>query len=78
MDGSSRQNRANIGLQLKSPAGERIEQAIRLGFSASSSESECEAIIAGIELAVTVSADMLLIRSGLQLVVGQVNEKYES
>ena len=77
MDGSSQQNGADIGLQLKSPTGERIEQAIHLCFSASSRESECEAILAGIELAVTVSADMLLIRSDLQLVVGQVNEEYE-
>ena len=70
----SRQTRANIGLQLKSPTRERIEQAIHLGFSASNNESEYEAILVGIELAVTVSADRLLIRSDSQLVVGQVTK----
>ena len=78
VDGASRQTRAGISLQLKSPAREKIEQAIRLGFSTSNNESEYEAILTGIELAATVSTDKLLIRSYSQLVVGQVNEEYES
>ena len=49
-----------------------------MGFSASNNELEYEAILAGIELAATVSSDKLLIRSDSQLVVGQVNEEYES
>ena len=65
-------------MQLKSLAEERIEKAIRLGFSASNNESEYEAILVGIELAVTVSVDRLLIRSDSPLVVGKVNEEYES
>ena len=55
-----------------------IEQAIHLGFNASNNESEYEAILVGIELETTISADKLLIRSDSQLVVGQVNEEYES
>ena len=55
VDGASRQTRFGIGLQLKSPVGEKIEQAIRLGFNTSNSESEYEAILARIELAATVS-----------------------
>ena len=65
VDGASRQTGASIGLQLKSSVGERIEQAIHLGFSASNNESEYEAILAEIELAITVSTDRLLIRSWL-------------
>ena len=67
-----------IGLQLKSPTGERIEQAIRLGFNASNNESEYEALLSGIELAASVSADKLLVQSDSQLVIGQVNEEFES
>ena len=63
VDGASQQTGAGIGLQLKSPTGEKIEQAIHLGFNASNNESEYEAILAGIELAAIVSADRLLIRS---------------
>ena len=77
VDGASRKIGAGIGLKLKSPAGEKIEQAIHLGFSTSNNESKYEAILARIELAATVSADKLLIQSDSQLVVGQVNEEYE-
>ena len=65
-------------MQLKSPTREKIEQDIHLGFNASNNESESEVILAGIELAATGLADRLLIRSDSQLVVGQVNEEYES
>ena len=75
---ASRQTGADIGLYLKSLVGEKIEQAIRLGFNASNNELEYEAILTGIELAATVSTDRLLIRSDSQLVEGQVNEDYES
>ena len=78
VDGASRQSGARIGLQLTSPTGERIEQAVRLGFSASNNESEYEAMIAGLELALAVGANSLLIQSDSQLVVGQVNAEFES
>ena len=78
VNGASRETGAGISLQLRSPTGEKIEQAIRLGFSASNNESEYEAILAEIELSATMSANKLLIRSDSQLVVGQVNEEYES
>ena len=63
VDGASRQTRAVISLQLKSPGGDKIEQAIRLGFNASNNESKYEAILAGIELVATLSTDKLIIRS---------------
>ena len=65
-------------MQLTSPTGERIEQVVRLGFSASNNKSEYEAIIAGLELALAVGADCLSIRSDSQLAVGQVNSEFES
>ena len=78
VDGASRQTWYGIGLQLKSLAGEKIEQAIRFGFSASNNESEYEAILAEIEFAAVVSVGKLLIPSDSQSVVGQVNVEYES
>ena len=77
VDGASRQTRDGIGLQLRSPSGDKIEQAIRLGFNAFNNESECETILAGIELEAAISANKLLIQSDSQLVVGQVNVEYE-
>ena len=61
VDGASRQSGAGISLQLTSPTGERIEQAVRLGFNASNNESEYEAMIAGLELALAIGANSLLI-----------------
>ena len=78
VDGASRQSRVEIGLQLTSPTGERIEQAVRLGFSASNNELEYEAMIAGLELVLVVGASSLLIRSDSQLVIGQVNAEFKS
>ena len=49
-----------------------------MGFNASNNESEYEAILAGIELTTTISADKLIIQSDSQLVVGQINAEYES
>ena len=63
IDGASRQTEASIGLQLKSPSGEKIKQAIRLGFSASNNESEYEAILAELELVSALSVGKLLIQS---------------
>ena len=74
IDGALKQIRAGIGLQLRSPSGDKIEQAIRLGFSASNNESKYEAILVGLKLVATLSADKLLVRSDSQLVVRQVNE----
>ena len=78
VDGASRQTGASIRLQLKSSGGNKIEQAIQLGFSASNNESKYEAILTEIELATVISADKLIIQSDSQLVVGQVNVEYES
>ena len=78
IDGASRQTGAGIGLKLKSSSGDKIEQAIWLRFNASNNKLEYEAILAELELAATLSAAKLLIQSDSQLVVGQVNEEFES
>ena len=48
---------------LKPPTRERVEQAIRLDFPASNNETEYEAILAGVDLAQSVSSEKILIRS---------------
>ena len=77
VDGASRQTGAGIDLQLISPTGERIEQAIRLGFIATNNELEYEAMVAGLELALAMGVDNLSVQSDSQLVVGQVNAEFE-
>ena len=78
MDGASRQTGAQVDLQLKALTGERVEQAIRLDFPVSNNETEYESILVEIDLAQSLSSKKLLIRSDSQMVVGQVNEEYET
>ena len=78
VDDASRQTGTRVGLQLKAPTGERIEHAIRLDFPASNNETEYKAILAGINLATSVSLEKIIVRSDSQLVVGQVNGEYET
>ena len=78
MVGASRQRGAGVGLQLKAPIEERIEQVILLDFPVSNNEVEYEAILAGIDLAISVSSEKIIIQSDSQLMVGQVNEEYET
>ena len=73
MDDASYQMGARVELQLKAPTGERIDQAIRLVFSVFNNEIEYEAILAGVDLAKSVSSKKLILHSNSQLVVGQVN-----
>ena len=61
-------------MQLTSPTEERIEQAVRLGFNATTNESEYETMIAGLELTLFMGADNLSVRSDSQL----VNAEFES
>ena len=77
VDRASRQTRAGLGLQLKALTGEVIEQAIRLDFPVSNNKAEYEEIIAGLDLASSVSSEKIIIRSDSQLVVKQVNMEYE-
>ena len=78
MDGAAYQMGYGVDLQLKSPTEETVEQVIRLDFLASNNETEYEAILAGINLAQSVSSEKLLIHNNSQMVVGQVNEEYET
>ena len=58
VDGASRQTGAGLGLQLKVPIREVIEQAIRLD---SNNEAEYEAIIVELNLAISVSSEKICI-----------------
>ena len=75
MDGASRQMGANVSLQLKAPTRERIEQAIRLDFPVSNNEAKYEAILAGIDLTISVSLENIIIQSDSQLVAASLPTK---
>ena len=63
VDSTSPQTGVGVGLQLKTPTRERTEQAIRLDFPASNNEAEYAAILAGIDLPISVSSEKIIIQS---------------
>ncbi|RVW39840.1 Retrovirus-related Pol polyprotein from transposon 297 [Vitis vinifera] len=67
-----------LSMKGQSPTGEHLEQAIRLGFSASNNEAEYEAILSGLDLALALSVSKLRIYSDSQLVVRHVQKEYEA
>ena len=78
VDGASRSSGSGVGLLLQSPLGEQLEQAIRLGFPASNNKAEYEAILSGLDLALTLSVSKLRVYNDSQLVVRHVQEEYEA
>ena len=67
-----------VGLQLKALIGVRIEPTIRFNFSTSNNKVEYEAILACIDLVISVSSENIIVQSDSQLVVGQVSGEYET
>ncbi|XP_034685658.1 uncharacterized protein LOC117914419 [Vitis riparia] len=78
VDGASRSSESGVGLLLKAPTGEQLEQSIRLDFPASNNEAEYEANLSGLNLATTLNASKVKIHSDSQLVVGQILKEYET
>ena len=70
MDGASRETGVGLGLELKAPTREIIEQDIRLDFPTSNNETEYETIITEIDLVIFISSEKIIIRNSSQLVVG--------
>ena len=50
VDGSSNIKGSGLGIVLKSPQGDILEQSIRCEFRATNNEAEYEALIAGLDL----------------------------
>lgn len=73
---ASRSSRSRVGLLLKSPTREQLEQAIRLEFPTSNNEAEYETILSGLDLALALSVSKLRIYSDSQLVVRHVQKEY--
>ena len=55
-----------------------MEYALKFSFQASNNEVEYEAVIAGLNLAHSMEADQLEVRSDSKLVVKQIKDSYEA
>ena len=78
VDGASNAQGSGAGLILTSPEGIDIEYALRFGFHATNNEAEYEAVIVGLNLALSLEIDQLEVYSDSQLVVRHIEDTYEA
>ena len=78
VDEASRASDAGMGLILQSPIGKLLKQAIWLDSSVSNNEAEYEAILVGLDIALTLAIVKLKIYSDSQLAIGQIQKEYEA
>ncbi|KAI5343968.1 hypothetical protein L3X38_011845 [Prunus dulcis] len=76
IDGASNHKEAGAGVVIITPDGTLLEQAITLGFSASSNEADYEALLAGLRLAKELTIKRLAIYSDSQLITNQASGEY--
>ncbi|XP_057444495.1 uncharacterized protein LOC130736721 [Lotus japonicus] len=72
VDGSSNDTGSGAGITIESPDKMVIEQSLKFEFKASNNQSEYEALIAGLRLAIELCVQKLFIKGDSQLVVKQV------
>ncbi|XP_074292889.1 uncharacterized protein LOC141619770 [Silene latifolia] len=76
IDRASNQRGAGVGLILRSPQGNLIAQAVRCEFKATNNETEYEALILGMQLALDLGVRNLHISSDSLLIVNYVNGEF--
>lgn len=60
------------------PTNDRLEKAVKLGFSASNNEAEYEAVLNGLRMARELKLDEIFVFSDSQLVVNQNNGDFQA
>ena len=78
VDGAVNQDGCGAGLVLKTDKGLLTKFALTLGFAATNNEAEYEALIAGLEIALTSSCERLECFCDSEVIVNQVQGNYEA
>ena len=78
VDGSSTQHAGGIGVVLQSPEGDKLKHRVLLQYRLTNNEVEYEALLKRLELAKSVEAKSILVLGDSLLVMGQINETYET
>ena len=77
MDGSSGEQGSRAKIVLEGLEMEEISYAVKLEFTATNNQAEYEALIASLELANSVKADRVKIRTDSQLVANHVSKRFQ-
>ncbi|RDY11317.1 Retrovirus-related Pol polyprotein from transposon 17.6, partial [Mucuna pruriens] len=78
VDGSTNQSGSGVGVILEGLDGVLIEKSLHFDFRASNNQAEYEALLAGMRLARDLEARSLTAKNDLKLVMGQVNNEYQT
>ncbi|XP_047151087.1 uncharacterized protein LOC124823012, partial [Vigna umbellata] len=77
VDGASWRSVSGASIVLEGPNGFLLEHSLVFKFKASNNQAEYEALVAGLELARDMGARKVVCRTDSQLVVGQMNGKFQ-
>ena len=78
MDGSANAKRGGAGLVLKGPNGQSFRHKLHFVFKAINNESEYEALLSELKLALELQVKNIKVFTDSQLVVGHINGDYEA
>ncbi|XP_074372877.1 uncharacterized protein LOC141713384 [Apium graveolens] len=78
VDGAVNNNRAGAGIILVTLEGHRLMSTIHFNFYVTNNDSEYEALISGLKIALEVGVVNLIARSDSELVVNQVNGGFQA
>lgn len=77
-DGSAHEKGSGAGVVLISPKGDTIEYALKFQFTTTNNEAEYEAVIAGLQLALSMEATCVELYTDSQLVATKYKGEYEA
>ena len=77
VDGSSNGKGSGAGVILEGPNDITLKYSLKFDFQETNNQAKYEALVAGLQLAKEVGAEMLSIKSDSQLVITQIKGDYE-
>ena len=78
VDGSATNNASGAGIILVTPTGHNFHSALRFKFEATNNESEYEALLAGLRMAIELKGKEIRCYSDSQLVINQILGDYQA
>jgi ribonuclease HI len=76
-DGSLKLQGAGIGILFIAPRGEQLKYALQLLFSASNNAAEYEALIHGLNIAISLGIKRLMVYGDSLVVISQINKEWD-
>jgi ribonuclease HI len=76
-DGSLKLQGAGVGILLIAPRGEQLKYALQLLFSASNNAAEYEALIHGLNIAISLGIKRLMVYGDSLVVLSQINKDWD-